>query len=87
MVLLKVTNVNSLKTVSTEAGCEKIQGMQQFIAEVYFRLKDCKDKEEKLPHTCMCAYLLHPPNSSRINVEGGRNNQTAGKDSKSFYDR
>jgi len=51
MVLLKVTNVNSLKRVSTEAGCEKIQGMWQYFAEVYFRLMDCKDKEENLPCT------------------------------------
>lgn len=69
MVLLKVTNVNSLKRVSIEAGCEKIQEMQQFTAEVYFRFKDCRDKDKNLPCTYMCAYLLHPQNSSRIKVE------------------
>lgn len=60
MVLLKVTSVNSLKRLSIEAGCEKIQEMQQFTAEVYFRFKDCRDKDEKLPCTCICAYFLHP---------------------------
>lgn len=53
MVLLKVSDVHSLKRVCTEAGCEKIPGMQPFTAEVYFRFKDCKTRR-KIFHAHVC---------------------------------
>lgn len=58
MVLVKVTNVNSLKRVSTEAGCEKIQGMQQFTAEVVFQAQGLLRQGGK---TAMHMYVHLPP--------------------------
>lgn len=46
-MLVKVTNVK-LKEVITQAGCEKVEGIQLFITELHFSLKDCYKWEEKL---------------------------------------
>lgn len=85
-MLSKVTKVK-FKESQHISRLWKVEGIQYFITELYFTLKDCSKWEEKLLNAHMYADHLDCPNSIRIDVEEGINKQVAFKDSKSLYNR